>query len=164
MKNFDWTSFTVKILVKASMENVYNAWTSAPELERWFVKKAFIYDNMRKPVDRSVQATSGYYYEWTWHLIEARENGKYLNANGKDHIQFTFAGDCVVDVRLSVKEEYTFIELTQKDIPVDELSKQEIRLKCHKGWSFYLVNLKSVCEGGLDLRNKDVHFRPMVNN
>jgi hypothetical protein len=27
-----------------------------------------------------------------------------------------------------------------------------------------LVNLKSVYEGGLDLRNKDNRFKPMLNN
>ena len=70
----------------------------------------------------------------------------------------------MVDVKLTDKTDYTLVELTQKDIPVDELSKQEIRLGCHSGWSFYLVNLKSVYEGGLDLRNKDAHYRPMVNN
>ena len=53
---------------------------------------------------------------------------------------------------------------TQKDIPTDDESKQGIRLGCHSGWSFYLVNLKSVYEGGLDLRNKDDALGVMVNN
>ncbi|RZK15239.1 MAG: SRPBCC domain-containing protein, partial [Pedobacter sp.] len=55
-------------------------------------------------------------------------------------------------------------ELTQKNIPTDENSKRNIRLGCHNGWSFYLINLKSVFEGGLDLRNKDNRFKPMLNN
>jgi hypothetical protein len=56
------------------------------------------------------------------------------------------------------------VELTQKDIPTDDASKQNIRLGCHTGWSFFLVNLKSVYEGGLDLRNKDSNFKGMITN
>ncbi len=164
MKNFDWTAFTVKILIKEKPEIIYNAWTRSAELERWFLKKAVFYDTARQPIHPTLPAQKDYKYSWTWYLYDPVENGKYTIANGKDHIQFSFAGDCVVDVKLTDKTDYTLVELTQKDIPVDELSKQEIRLGCHSGWSFYLVNLKSVYEGGLDLRNKDAHYRPMVNN
>lgn len=30
--------------------------------------------------------------------------------------------------------------------------------------SFFLLNLKSVYEGGIDLRNKDSNFKGMLNN
>lgn len=164
MKNFDWTSFTVRILVKASIEDIYNAWTIPAQLERWFVKKATFFDTSRHPADANKNAEKDYKYSWTYYLHDPVENGRFLEVNGKDHIRFTFAGDCLVDVKLTSKPGYTQVDINQKDIPVDELSKQEIRLACHSGWSFYLVNLKSVYEGGLDLRNKDSYFRPMVNN
>ena len=164
MKHFDWTSFTVKILVKAKLETIYNAWTRSGELQRWFLKSALFYNTSRQLIGPDVNAEKDYKYSWTWYLYDPVENGRYIEANGKDHISFTFEGDCIVDVRLSEKFDYVQVELHMKDIPVDELSKQEIRLGCHSGWSFYLVNLKSVYEGGLDLRNKDPYFRPMVNN
>jgi hypothetical protein len=31
------------------------------------------------------------------------------------------------------------------------------------GWTFYLANLKSVLEGGLDLRNKNARLQRLVN-
>jgi len=39
MENFDWTSFTKKIAVKAKIQDIYNAWTKADELQRWFLEK-----------------------------------------------------------------------------------------------------------------------------
>jgi hypothetical protein len=164
MKKFDWTSFTIKILVKAKMEDIYSAWTRSGELERWFLKTATFYDASRHPVTPETPAEKDFKYSWSYYLYDPVENGRYTVANGQDHIQFTFAGDCIVDVKLSQKFDYVLVELSQKDIPVDELSKQEIRLGCYTSWAFYLVNLKSVYEGGLDLRNKDSYFRPMVNN
>lgn len=164
MKNFDWTAFSLKILVKASMSDVYNAWTKASELEKWFVKKGNFSNKERQVISKETSAENGFSYEWNWYLYEPTERGRYLQANGKDHIQFTFAGDCIVDVKLSEKEGSILVELSQKDIPTDDISKKEIRLGCQNGWAFYLVNLKSKCEGGLDLRNKNENTKHMVNN
>jgi len=164
MKNFDWTAFSLKIVVKAQLSTIYNAWTKPSEVEKWFLKKANYLDKERKPIARDANTESGHLYEWSWYLYDVVERGRILLANGKDHFQFTFAGDCIVDVKLSEKDGYTFVELVQKDIPTDDESKKEVRLGCHTGWSFYLVNLKSVFEGGLDLRNKNEIFKRMVNN
>ncbi len=165
MKNFDWTSFSMKILVKAKLSEVYDAWTKVEKIEKWFVSKSVFYDTSRKPIARDASLEKGYSYEWSWFLYDAVENGRFITANGKDLIQFTFAGDCIVEVKLSEKDGgWILVELSQKDIPTDEDSKKEIRLGCYSGWEFYLVNLKSICEGGLDLRNKNINFKPMVNN
>jgi uncharacterized protein YndB with AHSA1/START domain len=164
MKNFDWTSFSLKILVKAKMSDVYNAWTKASLIEKWFLSKANYTNKERQSIEKDASIEDGFRYEWRWYLYDMVENGKILTANGKDLIKFTFAGECVVEVKLTEKGEDVLVELSQKDIPTDEDSKKEIRLGCQSGWSFYLVNLKSVLEGGLDLRNKNMYYKPMVNN
>ena len=56
------------------------------------------------------------------------------------------------------------MEFTQSEIPIDDNSKENIRLGCAFGWTFYLLNLKSVLEGGLDLRNKDSELNGVINN
>jgi hypothetical protein len=165
MQNFDWSTFTLRILIRANIQDVYNAWSKASELERWYTKSAAHFNNEKRPIGADEPAQTGFFYSWEWYLNDGMENGKFLVANGRDRIQFTFAGDCIVDVRLSEKlGEYTQVELQMKNIPTDELSKQEIRLASHTSLSFYLVNLKSICEGGIDLRNKDERVHPMVNN
>jgi uncharacterized protein YndB with AHSA1/START domain len=164
MKNFDWTRFTKRIAVKAPLEALYNAWTQSAELERWFLQTARFLDSAGNPMDGREPTAAGMTYEWTWFLYDGLEKGMVLQANGRDHFQFTFAGDCVVDVSLKEEYLYTVVELTQSNIPTDDESKERIRLGCSSGWSFYFVNLKSVYEGGLDLRSKDERLRPMVNN
>ena len=97
-------------------------------------------------------------------MYDLEESGKVISANGKDHFAFSFAGDCVVEIRLEPVHEMVRVELTQSNIPTDDLSKREIRLGCASGWAFFLVNLKSVLEGGLDLREKDRRFtKPLLN-
>lgn len=164
MENFDWTKFTRKIAVKSTISEIYDAWAKSSEIEKWFLSSARFYDLNQKIIDKNTAVAQGYSYEWEWFLYEGVEKGKITEANGKDFIQFTFAGNCLVDIKLSEEKGYVFVELTHKDIPTDEGSKRDIRLGCHTGWSFYLVNLKSVYEGGLDLRNRDENLSPMVNN
>lgn len=164
MKNFDWTSFTIRILVKAKMPILYEAWTKPSEIEKWFLKEAIFHDTNSKKVEQDSQIEAGFTYDWLWHIYEEKEHGHINQANGKDFIQFTFAGACLVEIKLTQKEGYVLVELTQKDIPTDDYNKQFTRLGCHNGWSFYLINLKSVYEGGLDLRNKDTRFKAMLNN
>ena len=103
-------------------------------------------------------------YEWNWFAQNYFESGKVITANGTDLFEFTFAGDCKVQVKLSEVKNYVLVEITQKEIPLDNNSKQNIRLGCTFGWTFYLINLKSVLEGGLDLRNKDSEMEGLVNN
>lgn len=164
MKNFDWTSFTLRILVKASLSDIYNSWTKSAEIERWFLKDATFTDTEGNKISKDEQVKKDYSYKWIWHLYDDIATGKITEANGLDFIQFTFEGECLVDVKLSVQKNYVLVELTQKNIPTDDNSMQHIRLGCHNGWSFYLVNLKSIYEGGIDLRGKDPDFKPMLNS
>ncbi len=163
MENFNWTQFTKKIAVKASIRDMYDAWAMATNIEKWFLKEGvFFHPNGSKLVKDS-PFSKGDGYEWYWFLYDGVENGEILDANGKDFIQFQFANS-IVEVQLTEQDEFTLVSLTQKDIPSDEKSKQDIRLGCEKGWTFYLLNLKTVYENGVDQRNKDERLRGMVNN
>ncbi|RMA58015.1 SRPBCC family protein [Ulvibacter antarcticus] len=163
MKDFDWTKFTRKIAINATIKELYDAWTTASEIERWFLERSVYKNSENKEIPKTKRVEKGDSYVWSWYLYEPTEDGKITKANGKDHLQFTFAGDCLVDVVLTEKEGKVIVTLTQSNIPVDDNSKKGIRLGCDSGWSFYLVNLKSVYEGGVDLRNKDESLKGMLN-
>ncbi len=163
MKDFDWTSFTKRIAVRASIAQIYDAWTKSDELQKWFLEKATFY-NSDKPLEPRVNASAGNSYEWVWYLYKDAMKGRITAANGKDFLQFTFEGECLVDVKLSEDNGYTIVELKHHNIPTDDNSKKFIRLGCSNGWGFYLVNLKSIYEGGIDLRNRDTNLSPMINN
>ncbi|WP_316789093.1 SRPBCC domain-containing protein [Pedobacter frigoris] len=164
MENFDWTSFTKRIAIKAKMADIYNAWTKSAELEKWFLEKAGFYDGNKKALSKYINASKDNTYEWTWYLYPDAMTGNITSANGRDFLQFIFEGECLVDVKLSESKGYTIVELKQHQIPTDDQSKQFVRLGCSSGWAFYLVNMKSIYEGGIDLRNKDRHLNPMINN
>jgi hypothetical protein len=164
MTGFDWTTFTRKIAIKSKLFDIYDAWTKASEIEKWFLIRAIFKDTNNTPIDKDTPIEKGFTYEWNWYLFDTTEHGKITDTNGKDFLQFTFAGNCLVDIKLSTQDDYVIVELTQKNIPTDDHSKQGIRLGCDSGWSFFLVNLKSVYEGGLDLRNKDTGLKGMLNN
>lgn len=164
MKNFDWTSFTKTIAIKAPLIDIYNAWTKAEELERWFLKQVIFTDVTGTVVAPHVNVTTGCTYDWFWYLYEDSMHGLIKETNDKDFLQFNFEGECLVDIKLTHKDGYTIVVLRHYNIPLDDDAKQSIRLGCASGWAFYLVNLKSIYEGGLDLRNKDERLQPMINN
>lgn len=164
MENIDWTTFTKRIAVKNSIETLYKAWAVPAEIERWFLESATYTHADGTETGRNELLAAGDRYAWEWFLYDMTERGKIVEANGTDTFAFTFAGECTVRVKLSALHDYTLVELTQSNIPTDDASKLDIRLGCATGWAFYLLNLKSVYEGGLDLRNKDERLTPMVNN
>lgn len=164
MENFNWTSFTKKIAINAPIRQLYNAWTVPEEIEKWFLSKAHFERPNGSVVkkNKNVQAMDN--YQWSWFLFDATEKGRFVEENGVDFLKFTFAGDCLVEVKLSQHNDTVIVELTQNNIPTDSESKRGIRLGCDSGWSFFLVNLKSVYEGGIDLRNTDASLKGMLNN
>ncbi len=164
MKNFDWSQFTKRIYVKSDLNKVYNAWTKSADLEKWFLSKAVFYTPDKTKVDSSKNVSEGCKYQWNWFAQNAFEEGKITEANGIDFLEFTFAGDCKVQIKLREVDDQILVELSQKEIPIDESSKENIRLGCAFGWTFYLLNLKSILEGGIDLRNKDTELVGVVNN
>ncbi len=105
-------------------------------------------------------------YEWMWHGYddEVIEKGRIMEANGKDFLKFSFgkAGNVAVTIKEEAGE--SIIELMQDEIPSDEKGKIYYHLGCSKGWVFYLANLKSILEGGLDLRNKKMELKDVINS
>ena len=146
------------------MASLYDAWMVPAELERWFLSNAEYIDSDGSVSPKTERAKANHTYEWQWHLWDVTESGTITAANGKDHVQFTFAGECLVDIALKEFEDGVIVSLKQSRIPTDDESKKNVRLGCHTGWSFYMVNMKSIYEGGIDLRNKNTKLKPMVNN
>lgn len=164
MKDFDWTHFSKRIYINADIDVVYDAWTQTKEIEKWFLAKAEFYSKNGEKLPPHENVKSDSKYRWKWFAQNHSEEGYIIRTNENNHIEFTFAGNCKVQIRLQQEKKQTLVELTQTEIPLDDSSKQNIRLGCAFGWTFYLLNLKSVLEGGLDLRNKNSELVGVVNN
>ena len=85
-----------------------------------------------------------------------------MDCNGKDFFKFKFgeAGDCSVTIYEEQGEK--IVELVQDQIPTDDKSKQNWHIGCKTGWTFYMANLKSMLEGGIDLRNRNETIQNVI--
>jgi len=166
MADIDWTTFTTRISISCDPAALYNAWATRKGIEHWFLRMS----EYRTPEGRlrndDEQVQAGDTYHWRWHgwPDETEEKGTILECNGKDYFKFTFgqAGICAVSIR--EEEGAPMVELVQTEIPDDELGRQYWHVGCKTGWTFYLANLKSLMEGGIDLRNKNEALRNVINS
>ncbi len=166
MSHYDWSKFVLRVDIRATPLAVYNAWTTQANLESWFLRRAIYTTPDGKMRDENGLIQPGDTYIWRWHGYDDKneEKGKVLDLNGKDLFKFSFAGECEVTVTCKIQEGRTIMELVQEKIPTDEISKVRLHLGCNNGWTFYLANLKSVMEGGLDLRNRNVNIKNVVTS
>jgi uncharacterized protein YndB with AHSA1/START domain len=162
---YDWSKFTTRININADIKTAYDAWTSRSALERWFLRTAEFTTLGDLVRGNQEIVAKGDRYRWLWHGYDDSvvEKGTILDANGEDLIMFSFAGTCVVTVTLKKELDETIVELEQQNIPVDETARVNYHLGCMTGWTFYLANLKSILEGGLDLRNKNEKIQKVIN-
>jgi hypothetical protein len=166
MATFNWSRFKVRITVKASPKDLYKAWTTKKGIEQWFLRLG----EFKKP-DGTLRSSNelvetGDTYRWLWYGYpdDTAELGSILDCNGKDYTKFRFgtAGDCIVNIK--TEEGENIVELIQENIPADEEGKKNYHIGCKTGWTFYLTNLKSVLEGGIDLRNRNEKIKQVINS
>jgi uncharacterized protein YndB with AHSA1/START domain len=165
-----WSSFTKSITVKTSEEKLYHAFATRAGMESWFLRSCDYKgkDGNSLPPGEFVAPGNKYTWHWFGYADDTNENGEILQANGKDLFEFTFNanGSNDMKVRVSFEEEKGEwrVNLYQYNIPEDDESKGWYFVGCGEGWTFYLANLKSILEGGLDLRNKNIEIKKVVNS
>lgn len=160
----DWSNFTRRITVNQPAFAIYEAWALPSQIERWFLRTAEYVGFDGKPKDRDLAFEAGDAFLWCWHgyLDDVNESGTVVEANGQDKFAFTFTHGCLVTVTIKEEHGETVIELTQSQI-MDDPDRNSY-IDCSYGWTFFLANLKSVLEGGIDLRNKNVDIQNVVNS
>ena len=169
MSNYDWSRFTKRIDVNVPIETLYTAWSTRRAMEDWFLRLCDYKKPDGTPRAGDEPAEKGDSYTWRWHgwANDTTETGTILEANGQDYFSFSFggekAGDMRVNVTLKTEEGVSIVEVTQENIPTDENGKTQYHLGCMEGWVFYLANLKSVLQGGIDLRNRNEKLGKIIN-
>lgn len=165
-KDHDWSRFVVRVDVNAPVEKLYEAWATRQGIEYWFLRTSEYKKQDGTTCSDREFVEKGDTYRWLWHgwPDETVEYGIILDCNGKDFFSFSFgkAGNCAVTIKK--EEDTTIVELVQYNIPVDEVSQHQWHIGCKTGWTFYLSNMKSLYEGGIDLRNKNVKLQEVLNS
>lgn len=165
MEVHDWNQFTKRITIHVPPKLVYDAWSTTRGIEAWFLRRAVFYAPNGRQRDVEERFQQGDSYMWMWHGYpdHVSEKKNILTANGKDFLQFSFSGDCIVSVNIKSENNETICELEQNNFPEDDQEKIDLHIGCSTGWTFYLANLKSILEGGIDLRNKNISITDVVN-
>ena len=158
-------SFTLRIFILSGKQILYRAWSTTAGLEAWFLRQADFYSDKNEKRSSIDPAQKNDSYEWWWHGYpdDVSEKNKILSANGEDEFKFEFTQNSTVTITLKEEEEGTMVTLLQNNIPDEEDPAKHLYIQCQKGWTFYLANLKSILEGGIDLRNKDVNLTSVIN-
>ena len=155
MQTNKWTQFTITADINTEdVRSVYLAFTTPQGLESWFLRTADFYTLPKRQREKTEQINKEDIYEWQWYGYEEVETGQILDINLIDFLKFTFSGGSEVSVTFKSVKDLTIVELTQKYIPEENDLSKNLYVQCQIGWTFYLANLKSVVEGGVDLRNK----------
>ena len=142
-KKFDWSRFLLKIAIKASPEKVFKAWTDGKIVSRWFSVKAEIEPKKNGRI----------YYEWLAgdkleaRIIEIVKNRKFV-------IPFGSKGERL-EVKIKKHGSGSICELRQYNMKTGPKDRVNMHMGCKTGWVFFLTNLKSYLEHGIDLRSHD---------
>ena len=166
MENYNWKQFIKRITIHASPKVIYDAWTTQSGLESWFLRLAEFTSpagSLRKRNENIQKADS---YKWLWFGYDnsIAEEKEILSANGKDELQFGFSGNCIVKVTIKEENGEQICELQQNMRMDNEVEQRYFYIECGKGWTFYMANLKSILEGGIDLRNKEENIKNVINS
>lgn len=160
----DWSTFTCRITVGYPMRSIYEAWAIPSQMERWFLRSAEYagVGGKARRRDLEVEAGDGFLWRWHGHLDDVSQSGIIIEANGLDRFAFTFSRNSLVTVSIKDEIETSIVELVQSQISDD--ADHSIYIADGQGWTFYLANLKSVIEGGIDLRNKNPEIKDLINS
>ncbi len=160
----DWSIFTKQISINATTWALYNAWTVPAEMEKWFLSAADFTGGDGLPRKAAERVRPGDTFCWKWHGFAGGSplRGRVIEANTYDNFRFTFAEGSIVDVAIIPAHGVKLVRIQQRNIPPDESLR--LYLECAEGWTFYLTNLKSFIEGGIDLRNKDERVGGVINS
>ena len=157
-----WKRLHQVIYLEAPIESVYAAWATSKGLVGWFPMEAVLTDAGGEELPPDGAAVVGGGFKFLWHTGHVEE-GEFLEANGTDRLRFTFGEG--IEVAVCLKEAgdgFVAVDLsqTQDRSPEENL---KVLLGFKEGWAFYLANLRSVLEGGLDIRDFTHDIEDRVN-
>ena len=159
----NWSEFKLRVNTTATVEAAYAAVATPAGLESWFLRDANITTGgKRRSGPEKIQKGDEYHFQWYGHPDTLRHLGRYLSADGKSVISFTFSQDLPVTISIYRECDETIIELAETFDPTVEEVARNHYLGNMKGWIFFLVNLKSILEGGIDMRNRKVELKNVL--
>lgn len=141
--SYDWSQFKLRIFINKPVSKVFNAWTDDRIVSRWFTEKTIIEPRKNGRI----------YFEW---LAGDKMDDKIISISKNRRFTFPF-GRHGERVAVSFKKDGrgTICELRQFNMKTTPKARWTMHRGCIQGWTFFLANLKSYLEYGIDLRSHD---------
>jgi uncharacterized protein YndB with AHSA1/START domain len=140
-KPFDWTQFTLRIVIAVPPSKIFSAWTDDAIITRWFTEIAKV----------DPKKNGAIHFEW---LAGDKLDAQFIAFEKNRRILFVFGSKGeMVEVSFKRVSGGTLCELHQFGMTTSSRSKVSMHMGCREGWTFFLTNLKSYLEHGIDLRS-----------
>lgn len=141
-KSYDWTRFTLHVYLKVSVSRAFAAWTDDQQIIKWF------------PVKAAIEPKKGGTISLKWLAGDTLDREiTQFNLNRKLAFPFGDGGE-VVTVTFRKVAGGTICSLCQSGMKKSPKGRV-MHTGCMQGWTFFLTNLKSYLEQGIDLRSHD---------
>ncbi len=130
----------MNLRLESDVTTIFRALTEPRQLERWFADRAIM------------RAERGSRYYFKWNGIEGTWQGTITELIPGNRLEFTWQSpgreeETLVNIRLIPQGLETLVELTHSGFTTTDEMEKSI-----KDWVFYLENMKSVLEVGVDQR------------
>jgi uncharacterized protein YndB with AHSA1/START domain len=139
------------VTIKSSPEVVFKALTQADELMRWFPTRA---ESDPRP---------GGKFKLTWEFANANENGaqqgEYVEVVPNRKLSYTWTAESIptlVTFNLNEADGETIVELDHSSMR-DGADHEKLHDMHANQWGFFMMNLKSYLEAGMDLRKEKLN-------
>ena len=174
----DWLGFTQAIHVRAAVPAAWRMLATCEGLERWFLLRAdaWTHDGRQWLRDRGLEQGARLRLTWPsaestdaagWTIPgEVSEDDEVLRTEAPQRIRLGwYEGRGWVEFRVAPRPDgRVTVELEQRMHPTGDFKLLEgAYTGCREGWAFYLANLKSVLEHGIDLREAAPDRTGLVN-
>lgn len=171
-KQHDWTQFELGIFIRARPDEIFTLMSTASGLSKWFLRNAEFAPSAGPPAkpgkeklppfptdesraeNEACRAKDRYLWEWYFDGGLSGE-GWILEMRPPTRIRFTFGDRMEVEIAIRKQGPWCEVNLRQWGIPDTPHGRWEMHMGCRVAWAFFLTNLKSVAEGGPDLREVD---------
>lgn len=160
--NFNWNKFTHGIYLNAPVEKIYEHVASASGITKWFIGEAkYYYKNLNIRLGNEL-SKKGDSFLWKWLNKDLELKGLVTDSSENKIFQFTFSPLYLVTIDLAHEGARTKLLLTQEYQEGAERNEFNF-LNCCTCWVFFLTNLKSVIEHGIDLRETETADELLIN-
>jgi uncharacterized protein YndB with AHSA1/START domain len=168
----DWTQFELGVYVKGRPDEIFNLWSTGEGLVKWFLKNAEFAPSDGPPAKsektkpppfptalaraESEPCRTNDRYLWEWYYDGGTSGGGWiLDVRPPSRLRFTFGQQMEVEISIRKQGACCVVELRQFGIPDTPRGRWEMHMGCRVAWTFFLTNLKSVAERGIDLRETE---------